>query len=119
MGADQSPDLIPGDVIFVINTKPDPVWTRRGNDLETTMTVTLKEALLGFKRTIVHMDGHEVTVEQTGVTQHGKRVKIAGEGMPIHNVPSEKGDLYVTLKFDMPHTLSDAQKTAISALFGK
>jgi DnaJ-related protein SCJ1 len=119
MEADQSPDLIPGDVIFVVQTKPDAVFTRKGNDLEATMKISLREALLGFTKTLTHMDGRAVTVSQDGVTQYNKRVKIAGEGMPIHHVPSEKGDLYVTLQFEMPRELSDSQRTQLGSIFGK
>ena len=119
MEADQSPDLIPGDVIFVINTKPDPTWTRKGNDLETSMTISLREALLGFSKELTHMDGRQVEVSNTGVTQFGKRIKIAGEGMPVHNVPSEKGDLYVTVKFELPRHLSASQKEEIPKVLGK
>lgn len=119
MEADQSPDVLPGDVIFVVNSQPDKVFSRRGNDLEAKVKITLKQALLGFTVRLRHMDGHEVEVEMTGVTQFGYRKKIAGEGMPIHNVPSEKGDLYVTFEFELPPKLSEQTKEAIGSIFGK
>ena len=34
--------------------------------------ITLKEALLGFKREITHLGGHVVVVEETGVTKPGQ-----------------------------------------------
>lgn len=116
MEADQTPDLIPGDVIFVIQTKPDPTWTRKGNDLETTLKISLREALLGFSRTITHMDGHQVTVARSGITQYNMRVKIDGEGMPVHHVPSERGDLYVTLQFEMPKHLTPVQREQLTSV---
>ena len=42
-----------------------------------------------------HVDGHEVRVARKHVTQPGFVLKIKGEGMPQHNFPSEKGDLFV------------------------
>ena len=33
--------------------------------------------------------------------------KIKGEGMPVHNFPSDKGDLYVTYKIKMPSKITD------------
>ena len=118
MEADQHPDQIPGDVIFVINTSPHNLFTRKGHDLEAKMTISLKQALLGFKATIVHMDQHEVTVKNDGVTQFGQRFKLAGEGMPRHQVPSEKGDLFVTVNVDLPRRLTAAQRDALSEVFG-
>lgn len=43
-------------------------------------------------------------------------MKIKGEGMPIHNTPSEFGDLHVTFVVEMPKKLSDEQKATISTL---
>lgn len=107
MEADQSPDLIPGDVILVIKSKNNEIFSRKDdNDLTTTVTMSLREALLGFERTITHMDGHLVDVGREGVTQFGTVVKIAGEGMPKHNTPSEKGDLYVTYEFVLPKKIT-------------
>ena len=45
-----------------------------------------------------HLDGHEVVVARKHVTQPGFVLKVKGEGMPQHNFPSEKGDLYVTIE---------------------
>ena len=39
------------------------------------------------------------------VTQPGFVLKVKGEGMPQHNFPSEKGDLYVTLQARTTHRL--------------
>ena len=118
MEADQNPDQIPGDVIFVLNTSPHALFTRKGDDLEAKMTISLKQALIGFQATITHMDGHEVIVKNDGVTQYGQRFKIAGEGMPKHQVPSEKGDLHVTVNVNLPKRLSEEQKKAFAEIFG-
>lgn len=117
MEADQSPDLIPGDVIVVIKSKNTDVFQRKGDmDLTTTVTLTLREALLGFKKTITHMDGRQVDVSRDGVTQFGTVVKIAGEGMPRHNIPAEKGDLYVTYEFVLPKRLTAAVKEELEEI---
>eukprot|EP00331_Platyophrya_macrostoma_P024763 CAMPEP_0176440590 /NCGR_PEP_ID=MMETSP0127-20121128/20665_1 /TAXON_ID=938130 /ORGANISM="Platyophrya macrostoma, Strain WH" /LENGTH=373 /DNA_ID=CAMNT_0017825151 /DNA_START=37 /DNA_END=1158 /DNA_ORIENTATION=- len=117
MEADQSPDLIPGDVILVVKSKNNDVFQRKGDlDLTTTVTLTLREALLGFKKSITHMDGRQVDVSRDGVTQFGTVVKIAGEGMPKHNIPAEKGDLYVTYEFVLPRKLAGAVKEAFEEI---
>ena len=112
MEGDQSPDVIPGDVIFAVRSSPHDVFKRKVNnvDLDAKLRISLKEALLGFRRHLNHMDGHEVEVKLEGVVQHGTVVTLAGEGMPKHNVPSERGDLYVTIEVEMPRHLTEDQK---------
>ena len=113
MEADQSPDIIPGDVIFTVQSAPHPRFKRNGKDLETTVQLTLSEALLGFTKTLRHLDDHEVELSETGTTNYNKRVKNLGEGLPNHNVPSERGDLFVIYTFEMPVSLTSAQRAAI------
>lgn len=55
--AEQAPNIIPGDVIVKLKTKKHAVFTRRGDDLLMQLSITLKEALVGFKRRVVHLDG--------------------------------------------------------------
>lgn len=115
MEADQNPDNIPGDVILAIHAKPDDVFTRKGNDLFMRLEISLKEALLGFDRTFPHMDNRQIPISATGVSQHGTVRRIANEGMPI--MGGGKGDLYVTIEFVSPKTLTEAQEKVIDTLF--
>jgi DnaJ family protein A protein 2 len=74
-------------------------------DLQTTVTLNLTEALLGFKRIlVVHLDGRGLRVESKRgerIIQHGDELAIRGEGMPIRGGPT-KGDLYIKFKVEMP-----------------
>ncbi|KAF8281491.1 heat shock protein DNAJ [Trypanosoma cruzi cruzi] len=116
--ADQQPNQVPGDVLFTVVTASHPRFTRSDNDLTVTVVLTLKEALLGFSKSLTHLDGHVVELEQSGVTQHGERRKIAGEGMPKHHVPSERGDLHIIFEVEVPSLLTKAQKEALERAFG-
>ncbi|KAH9599556.1 DnaJ domain [Trypanosoma melophagium] len=113
---DQQPGQVPGDVVLTLATAPHPHFTRDGDHLTTTVTLTLKEALLGFERRLTHLDGHSVTLSATGVTQHGDQQTIEGEGMPKHHVPSERGDLRVTYHVELPSLLTTAQREAVERL---
>ena len=42
--------------------------------------------------------GHTVEISRDAVTQPGQVMKVEGEGMPVHNFPSETGNLYVEFK---------------------
>lgn len=111
---DQAPDLQPGDVSFVVVEAPHAVFRRDGDDLHAKLSVTLLEALTGFTKTLVHLDGRKVTVSRTEITVPGQVLTIAGEGMPILENASEKGDLLVTIHVVFPSTISAEQRTLIT-----
>lgn len=46
---DQEPGVEPGDIVLIIKAKDHPKFERRGNDLLMKQTITLTEALCGFK----------------------------------------------------------------------
>jgi len=117
MEADQFPDKIPGDVVLTVQTAPHAQFTRDRNDLAMTKQISLKDALLGFEWSMKHLDGHDVEVEESGVIQHGKVSRIKSEGMPLHNVPSETGDLLVTYQIVLPKRLTQAQREIINRVF--
>ncbi|EKX38705.1 hypothetical protein GUITHDRAFT_76979, partial [Guillardia theta CCMP2712] len=96
--SEQSPGQVPGDVIVSLRQKDHSVFKRKGNDLHMTMEITLKEALVGFSRTVKQLDGRDIIVEETGVTGPYSTKVIKGEGMPIHGFPSETGDLKIQMK---------------------
>ena len=116
--SEQRPDTIPGNLIVKLNQRKHPFFEERvGNDLKASLELTLKEALLGFRRKIKHLDGREIEVEESGTTQPFSVKKIKGEGMPVHKFPAEKGDLYLTMKVRLPRSLSEKEKEMIGKIF--
>ena len=53
---DQGPDIVPGDVVFVIEQKPHPRFERKGDDLYHKAEVDLLTALAGGTLAIEHLD---------------------------------------------------------------
>lgn len=102
--SDESPGLIPGDLIFELVEKPHATWKRKGNNLIIDHKLTLVEALCGFKFTITHLDGHVLLVQSTpGVVIRPGSIKvIPNEGMPISGSPFEKGRIYVKFDVEFP-----------------
>ena len=80
------------------------------------MHITLKEALLGFSKTIMQLDQSEVEVSQSDITKPFQVIKLRGEGMPHFEFPSERGDMLVKMIVDFPTALSDAQKAMVAKL---
>jgi len=103
-------DQATSDIIFIIVETPHPVFTRKGDNLHTVLEITLKEALLGFKKFIKHLDGHRVEVNRETVTQPGDIEKFVGEGMPQHEYSSFRGDLFVEYKVLLPKQSTPEQE---------
>ncbi|GMY17017.1 dnaJ protein ERDJ3B-like [Fagus crenata] len=107
----------PGDLKFRIRTAPHDQFRREGNDLHTTITITLVQALVGFEKTIKHLDDHLVDISTKGITKPKEVRKFKGEGMPLH-FSTKKGDLYVTFEVLFPTSLTKDQKTKIKEVLG-
>jgi len=102
---DQEPSIPPGDVVFVLKQEPHASFQRSGNDLLTTIHITLSEALFGFSRILVtHLDGRGIHVASPAgkVIKPGESIIVKGEGMPVFKNPDHRGNMYVVFKIDMP-----------------
>ena len=71
---DQDPDLDSGHIIVILKQESHPTFTREEDNLKTSINITLKEALLGWKRTIKHLDGHTVEIGNQDVTRPGMMI---------------------------------------------
>ncbi|KAH0461526.1 hypothetical protein IEQ34_009101 [Dendrobium chrysotoxum] len=105
-----------GDLKFRIRTAAHDRFRREVSDLYTTVTISLLEALVGFEKTMKHLDAHLVDIGMNGITKPKEIRKFKGEGMPVH-MSSKKGDLYVTFEVSFPRSLTEDQKTKIKQIF--
>jgi DnaJ family protein A protein 2 len=60
--ADQAPNTVPGDVIFVIETKEHPRFQRKGDDLFYHAKIDLLTTLAGGQIAIEHLDDRHLLV---------------------------------------------------------
>ncbi|XP_047966372.1 dnaJ protein ERDJ3B [Salvia hispanica] len=104
-----------GDLKFRVRTAPHDRFRREGNDLHTTVTITLVQALVGFEKTVKHLDEHLVDISSKGITKPKQVRKFKGEGMPLH-FSNKKGDLYVAFEVIFPTSLTEEQKTKIKEI---
>ncbi|XP_017765742.1 PREDICTED: dnaJ homolog subfamily B member 11 [Eufriesea mexicana] len=108
----------PGDLILKIRTQPHEIFERVGDDLYTNVTISMQDALIGFKMNIEHLDGHKVAIQRDKITKPGARIKKKGEGMPNYENNNLHGALYITFDVAFPETeFTDAQKEEIKNLF--
>ncbi|KAJ1935367.1 DnaJ- protein scj1, partial [Linderina macrospora] len=119
--ADQHPDHEPGSVVFHLQQEPHAVYERRGDDLYAEETITLADALVGFSRTLQHVDNKsKVEIKRSAVTPPGFVQRLAGKGMPKRATGASKfGDLYVTYWVQFPAELDAASKDEVQRILGK
>lgn len=87
---------------------PHSIYTRLGDDLTTTLTITLKEALLGFERVLPHLNGTELEIICKSVVSPTTIKIIEGEGMIAGG-----GRLFVKFIVEFPKELSDTTRQAL------
>jgi len=114
---EEVPETNPGDLTFILKTVPHPVFVRNGNDLKMKMEISLLESLLGFSKQFTHLDNRIVTVTREEVTIPGQVIMVKDEGMPHHEYPSFKGNLYIEFSIKFPEALTPAQKQGLKKLF--
>ncbi len=105
----------PGDLYVHLKVEPNPRFTREGDDLRTTHTVDLYDAVLGGE-TVVNTLSGQVKMQIAAGTQPGKTVRMKGKGMPVYGKPDQHGDLYVQLQVQIPQHLNDQQKALFEQL---
>jgi len=94
---------------LIVNVLEDKKFERHGNDLHTTVPVSVFTVLLGGEAEVETMEGKLKLNIPTG-TQPEQIFRLAGRGMPHLKNPKEKGDLYVKLKIQIPKYLSAKQR---------
>jgi DnaJ family protein A protein 2 len=105
--ADEKPDQLPGDIVFVLQQKPHDVFERDGDNLFMKKKINLLEALTGVEFKLLHLDGRVLHIKSgKGQTIKPNQVlEIANEGMPRYRHPFEKGSLLVKFEIEFPETL--------------
>jgi molecular chaperone DnaJ len=97
-----------GDVYVRVHVKPDPRFVREGNDIFSTIDLTMTQASLGVTRTISTLEGDHELVFEPG-TQPGAVVVLRGKGMPVLQGYG-RGDQRVLVNVVVPRHLSDEQR---------
>lgn len=102
-----------GDLYVKLHVRPDPRFARDGNNLVTTLSVKLSDALLGGSYNAPTLDGDEKIDIPAGVS-HGEVIRVRGKGIP-HGRGS-RGDLMVKIDIQFPKKLSRQARETIEKL---
>ncbi|KAA3475395.1 dnaJ protein-like protein 1-like [Gossypium australe] len=105
--ADEAPDTITGDIVFVLEQKKHPKFDRKfGDDLYVDHNLSLTEALCGFQFALTHLDGRQLLIKSNPgeVIKPGQYKAINDEGMPHHQRPFMKGKLVIQFHVIFPES---------------
>ncbi|KAM3697489.1 hypothetical protein ACJW30_06G117000 [Castanea mollissima] len=114
----EQPNVIPADLVFIIDEKPHSVFTRDGNDLIVTQKISLAEALTGYTVHLTTLDGRTLTIPINNVIHPNYEEIVPREGMPIQKDPTKKGNLRIKFNIKFPTRLTSEQKAGIKKLLG-
>lgn len=105
---------INGDLLVLIEVKPDNDLVRDGQDLHYTKYISIPEAVLGTTIEVPTVEG-KAKIKIPAGTQPGKVFRLKGKGLPsveYHGV----GDLLVSVNVWIPQALSSTEKTMMEEL---
>jgi molecular chaperone DnaJ len=112
----------PGDLYLLTHVSSSPVFTRKGDNLEVEVPLTIPEALRGAEVRVPTLNGTKTLRVRPG-TAHGTVQRLRGEGPPKLASRSagqagsqEKGDIHYRFVIDVPDKLSKEQEHAIDEL---
>jgi len=97
-----------GDVYVEVHVKPDPRFVREGDDIFSTLNLTITEAALGASVIVPTLDG-DVELDFDEGTQPGAVRVLRGRGMPVLQ-GFGRGDQRILVNVTVPHRLSDEQR---------
>ena len=103
-----------GDLYVVIHVEDHPFFHREGDDLWCEVPVTYPTLVLGGKIQVPTLNGDESVNVPKG-TQTGARLRLRAKGIP-HVSGRGHGDLFVTVKAEVPNKLSQEQQTLVEQL---
>jgi DnaJ family protein A protein 2 len=116
--ADEAPDTVTGDIVFVLQQKDHSKFKRKGDDLFVEHTLSLTEALCGFQFVLTHLDNRQLLIKSNPgeVIKPDQFKAINDEGMTMYQRPFMKGKLYIHFTVEFPDSLSLEQVKALETV---
>lgn len=103
-----------GDLYIMTHVAPHPVFRRDGDSIKVDVPVTVSEAMKGAEITLMTPTG-AVQLKIPAGTKSGQKMRLKGKGAP--NLKTRNpGDLYVTLRVQVPVTTEREALEAASIL---
>ena len=102
-----------GDLILTLRVLPDPVFTRKGDDIYSDLPLSFPEAVLGAEVEVLTITG-PVLLKVPGGVSSGQKLKLAEKGV-LSPKGKLRGDHYVVIQIKLPKPVPDAYREAAQA----
>ncbi len=98
-----------GDLLLKVHIAPKAGYERKGMDVYTTAEIPFTTAVFGGEVSFPTLYGNVVCKVPAG-TQSGKKIRLRGKGIVSMQNPNIHGDQYVTIRIQVPTTLTAEQR---------
>jgi molecular chaperone DnaJ len=96
-----------------VRVRSHQLFGRKGDNLTLDVPISFDEAALGAEIKVPTLGGPPVTLRVQPGTPTGRVLRVRGRGAPRKD--GTKGDLLVTVVVQVPATLDDATRAAVTA----
>jgi len=112
-----------GNFILVVREKKtintQCLLKREGENLILNKNISLVEALCGTSFSIVHLANRILNIDYDKIIKPNEPMIVKGEGMPIKEKKSTKGDLIINFNIIFPENLNEERKKYLNKLLPK
>jgi len=102
-----------GDLYIFLSLAAHKFFQRDGADLHCRVPVSMVTAAVGGEFEVPTIDKTKAKVKVPGGTQSGRRIRLAGKGMPVLR-SRQTGDMYVQVVVETPQNLTKKQKDLLA-----
>lgn len=112
------PGCLRSDLVLIVDEKPHTVFKRDGDDLIITLKVSLVDVLAACSDrplivTVTTLGGQNWKIPITNMITPNYEEVVPGEGMPVFDDPSRKGNLRIKFDIVIPAGITGEQKDAM------
>ena len=95
------------DIIFRLKETRHVLFTRKNADLLLELSISLADAILGFEKSVTHLDGLDIMLgtKKGEIVGTGDVLMVPGQGMPVYGQTNVRGRLFVRIHVEMPKRL--------------
>jgi curved DNA-binding protein len=104
-----------GDLYLRVRIAPHRVFERKGDDLQTTVTVPLTTSVLGGEASVPTLE-RPLSIKIPAGSPAGRAFRLRGHGLPRLEVGGQRGDLLAVLAVDLPRDLSKRERELFEEL---
>ena len=104
-----------GDLYVYLFVEPDVEFKRNGINIESEVTISYLQAILGCSLNVRTVDGPQELVIPPG-TQPDAILTLENRGVPLLNNPASRGDHLITIKVAIPTRISSEERELLEKL---